>query len=132
MGLYLESPCFSHGQLYVGSSRVGSARNVFIVVNNGKTRNIVFPQHCINPYFNQGRHTWYGWYGERRTTFLTVHNNFLYFMEDIGTFTNIFFKFQFSFFFSLLIYIYFLSIKFLLCTCTSSYTTLYVCCGEIL
>ena len=43
VGLYLESPCFSHGQLYIGSSRVGSARNLYIFVNNGKTRNIVYP-----------------------------------------------------------------------------------------
>ena len=43
VGLYLESPCFSHGQLYVGSSRVSSAQNLYIFVNNGKTRNIVYP-----------------------------------------------------------------------------------------
>ena len=43
VGLSLESPCFSDGQLYVGSSRVGSARNLFIFVNNGKNRNIVYP-----------------------------------------------------------------------------------------
>ena len=52
VGLYLESPCFSHGQLYVGSSRVGSAQNLYIFVNNGKNRNIVYPLHCINPYIN--------------------------------------------------------------------------------
>ena len=53
VGLYLEFPCFSHGQLYVFSSRVGSAQNLFIFVNNGKTRNIIYPlQHCINPYIN--------------------------------------------------------------------------------
>ena len=43
VGLYLKSPCFTHGQLYVGSSRVGSARNLFIFINIGKNRNIVYP-----------------------------------------------------------------------------------------
>ena len=29
-GLYLQAPCFSHGQYYVGCSRAGMPRNLFI------------------------------------------------------------------------------------------------------
>ena len=43
-GLDLSSPCFSHGQLYVGCSRVGSRENFFILAPNGKTTNIVYPE----------------------------------------------------------------------------------------
>ena len=43
VGLYLESPCFSYGQLYVESSRVGSVRNLHIFAKDGKTANIVNP-----------------------------------------------------------------------------------------
>uniref|UniRef100_A0A0L8HXV5 ATP-dependent DNA helicase n=1 Tax=Octopus bimaculoides TaxID=37653 RepID=A0A0L8HXV5_OCTBM len=41
-GLLLEEPCFSHGQLYVGCSRVGSKKNLFVYAPQGKTRNIVY------------------------------------------------------------------------------------------
>lgn len=41
-GLQLEEPCFSHGQLYVGCSRVGSQQNLFVFTKDGKTRNIVY------------------------------------------------------------------------------------------
>uniref|UniRef100_A0A0L8IDV1 ATP-dependent DNA helicase n=1 Tax=Octopus bimaculoides TaxID=37653 RepID=A0A0L8IDV1_OCTBM len=41
-GLLLEEPCFSHGQLYVGCSRVGSKTNLFAYAPQGKTRNIVY------------------------------------------------------------------------------------------
>ncbi|XP_056642868.1 ATP-dependent DNA helicase pif1-like [Diorhabda sublineata] len=34
-GVYLNGPCFTHGQLYVAFSRVGSADNVRILVNEG-------------------------------------------------------------------------------------------------
>jgi ATP-dependent DNA helicase PIF1 len=30
VGINLENPCFSHGQVYVATSRVGSANNLFI------------------------------------------------------------------------------------------------------
>ena len=43
-GLHLDSPCFSHGQLYVGCSRVGSSRGLFVLAPNGKTVNVVYPQ----------------------------------------------------------------------------------------
>ena len=43
VGLDLESPCFSHGQLYVGCSRVGSTDNLFAYVpEDGMTKNIVY------------------------------------------------------------------------------------------
>ena len=41
-GINLESPCFSHGQLYVACSRVGSGRSLYIFAPDAKTRNIVY------------------------------------------------------------------------------------------
>ena len=43
-GLDLSYPCFSHGQLYVGCSRVGSPEKLYIRAPNGKTTNIVYPE----------------------------------------------------------------------------------------
>lgn len=43
-GLNLETPCFSHGQLYVGCSRVGKPSSLFIFAHEGKTKNIVYPR----------------------------------------------------------------------------------------
>ena len=50
VGLYLEQPCFSHGQLYVGCSRVGSEHNLRIFCPNRRTKNVVYPEalHEIN------------------------------------------------------------------------------------
>ena len=45
VGLQLELPCFTHGQLYVGCSRVGSESNLFVYTpNEGRTENIVYTE----------------------------------------------------------------------------------------
>ena len=43
-GLYLENECFSHGQFYVGVSRVGSQKNLKIYAPENKTVNIVYQE----------------------------------------------------------------------------------------
>lgn len=40
-GLDLDNPCFSHGQFYVGCSRVGKPSDLFIHAQDAKTTNIV-------------------------------------------------------------------------------------------
>ncbi|UYV81931.1 hypothetical protein LAZ67_21000181 [Cordylochernes scorpioides] len=41
-GIDLEQPCFSHGQLYVACSRVGSGRNLYVLSPQNKTSNFVY------------------------------------------------------------------------------------------
>ena len=49
VGLNLQTPSFSHGQLYFGCSRVGSAHNLFIFSpQKGFTENIVYPEALRN------------------------------------------------------------------------------------
>ncbi|GBL61110.1 hypothetical protein AVEN_171710-1 [Araneus ventricosus] len=43
-GIHLETPCFSHGRLYVACSRVGAPRNLYIYALNGETKNVVYPK----------------------------------------------------------------------------------------
>lgn len=40
-GLNLENSCFSHGQLYVACSRVGTPKNLYVYTPTEKTQNIV-------------------------------------------------------------------------------------------
>lgn len=43
-GLNLEMPCFSHGQLYVASSRVGKPSSLIVYAPDNKTKNVVYPK----------------------------------------------------------------------------------------
>ena len=42
VGIYLKNSCFSHGQLYVACSRVGSSKNLYVFAPNGRTKNVVY------------------------------------------------------------------------------------------
>uniref|UniRef100_A0A0L8GN26 ATP-dependent DNA helicase n=1 Tax=Octopus bimaculoides TaxID=37653 RepID=A0A0L8GN26_OCTBM len=43
-GIHLGEPCFSHGQLYVACSRVGSRNALFVYAPQGRTRNVVYSE----------------------------------------------------------------------------------------
>ena len=43
-GLQLQEPYFSHGELYVGCSRVGSKNNLYMYALRNKTKNIVYQE----------------------------------------------------------------------------------------
>ncbi|KAL8600890.1 hypothetical protein ACOMHN_045028 [Nucella lapillus] len=47
-GLKLDNSVFSHGQLYVGCSRVGNPDNLHILAPEGRTKNIVYPEALRN------------------------------------------------------------------------------------
>ena len=45
VGLCLTPPCFGHGQLYVGCSRVGDERNLHVLTERPmRTENIVYQE----------------------------------------------------------------------------------------
>jgi ATP-dependent DNA helicase PIF1 len=47
VGIYLDEPAFSHGQLYVAMSRVACMENIIIATNSsneGTTRNVVYKE----------------------------------------------------------------------------------------
>jgi ATP-dependent DNA helicase PIF1 len=46
-GVNLETPCFSHGQLYVACSRVGNPKNLFVYCEDKKTKNVVYEQALL-------------------------------------------------------------------------------------
>jgi ATP-dependent DNA helicase PIF1 len=48
MGCDLVTPCFSHGQLYVACSRVGSRSNSYCHAPTGFTKNVVYTQVLDN------------------------------------------------------------------------------------
>jgi len=41
-GVLLDEPVFTHGQLYVTSSRCGDPSNIRFFVQNGQTANVVY------------------------------------------------------------------------------------------
>jgi hypothetical protein len=47
-GFDLNTDCFSHGQWYVASSRVGNPDTLYLCTENGTTNNIVYPHALWN------------------------------------------------------------------------------------
>lgn len=47
-GVNLQDACFSHGQLYVAFSRVGTSKNLYIYATESKTKNNVYKSILTN------------------------------------------------------------------------------------
>ncbi|UYV78032.1 hypothetical protein LAZ67_15003275 [Cordylochernes scorpioides] len=60
-GIDLEQPCFSHGQLYVACSKVGSGRNLYVLALENKTSNFVYSSVLSFPtLYTHSRGEWSG------------------------------------------------------------------------
>ena len=50
-GVDLKGACFSHGQLYVACSRVGTKSNLYIYAPGGKSKNVVYQEALTHIFF---------------------------------------------------------------------------------
>ena len=50
VGVLLDEPVFTHGQLYVATSGCGNPSNIKFYVQNGKTANVVYTEVLSKKY----------------------------------------------------------------------------------